>query len=63
MEHVFVYMFDLQDRVTGLWARSRRLATLAAIARLGARVVRDSGRQVFAESVGQDGLVAESYTK
>src|SRR5690349_2619017 len=61
MQAVYVYMFEVQDPETGEWTRSRRLATAAAIARMGARQVRDSGRLVFPELVGSDGLVSPAY--
>jgi len=62
MDSVYVYMFEMLDPVTGVWTRSQRLATSAAIARLGARPVPESGRLVFAEVIGGNGFVSPSYT-
>ena len=61
MEPVYVYMYEERDRTSGEWVRSRRLATAAAIARLGARQVPGSARLVFPEMIGSDGFVALGY--
>ena len=61
MDPVYVYMYEERDPESGTWVRSRRLATAAAIARVGARQVEGSARLVFAEMIGQDGFVAISY--
>ena len=61
MDPVYVYMYEERDPESGTWTRSRRLATAAAIARIGARQVPGSARLVFAEMIGPDGFVAISY--
>ena len=60
---VYVYMFEQQDPKTGAWTLSTRFGTPAAIARIGARKVPDSGRIVFDEMIGADGFVESGYAR
>ena len=60
---VYVYMFEERDPKTGEWTPSTRFGTPAAIARIGARKIPDSGRIVFDEMIGADGFVESNYAR
>jgi hypothetical protein len=57
MKMVMVYAFEYLDRITESWVRSPDLATEAAIAEMGARVLSDTGQPIDRRHVAWNGIV------
>ena len=56
---VIVYFFKQHQVGSDEWPRSKRRATLEAIARLGGKAIMDSGLEVEASRLDFDGFLAD----
>ena len=62
MQKIWVYRFSYLDRKTGETKTAEDFATEAAIQEIGARILRDTGKQVDANIVGRAGYVIRDYS-
>jgi Flp pilus assembly CpaF family ATPase len=60
---IWVYRFSYVDRKTGETKTAEDFATEAAIQEIGARIHRDMGKEVDANSVGRAGYVMLDYVR